>query len=102
MNTVPKRASVDTATSALSRAAEHLAIWRTDTTATGVIAGHNALTAIDEALRALTATRDRLVGEIRADQDAAAVRVDALLARTRRDLRGSAVAQLLARGGEAA
>jgi hypothetical protein len=45
--------------------------------------GHAAIEAIDELTRQLHALRQQLVGELRADEDARAVRVDAMLAERR-------------------
>ena len=48
---------------------------------------NDAVDAIDAALRELHAMRARLVGEIRASDDAAAARIDTLLERLRGDQR---------------
>jgi hypothetical protein len=48
--------------------------------AEAIKAGHAAIEAIDELTRQLWALRSQLVDELRADDDARAVRVDALLA----------------------
>jgi hypothetical protein len=100
MATVPKRASVHDAQAALNRAADHLTVWQAGSHAEHLRAGHNALTTIDEALRALHGARAELVGELRAEQDATAARVDAFLAGTRTQ-RAAAVAQLRTLGGAA-
>ena len=64
-----------------------LAQWmaRDDTKAdAGVVrAGHAAVVEVDAMLAELHQLRSRLIGEIRADQDAAAARADALLASLR-------------------
>jgi len=43
-------------------------------------AGHGAIEAIDELIRDLHVLRGQLVGELRADETARAIRVDAMLA----------------------
>lgn len=69
MSNVPKRARVDIAATAVVRAAEHLTGWRSaDGSADAVRAGHNALTAIDEAIRALHGVRSQLRAELLADE----------------------------------
>jgi len=50
---------------------------------TYVSAGHEAVKAIDDAVRALNVLRDELIGEIRSDEDERIVRVDAMLAEGR-------------------
>ncbi|MEU0560932.1 hypothetical protein [Dactylosporangium sp. NPDC006015] len=81
--TVPK-ATVGPATAALTAGAEHLAVWHgPDTSGARVRAGHDALTAIDSALRALYDARAALVAEIRRDDVERAARVDELLAQVR-------------------
>lgn len=61
-----------------------------------------ALDTIDTALRKLHALRERLVGDIRAYDDATAARVDALLAERRPDQRAAALAARMSRksGGD--
>jgi hypothetical protein len=51
--------------------------------ADAIKAGHGAVEVIDEIIRDLHALRGQLITEIRADQDARAARVDALLAERR-------------------
>jgi hypothetical protein len=51
--------------------------------ADAIKAGHGAVEVIDEIIRDLHALRGQLVGELRADDDARAVRVDAMLAESR-------------------
>jgi hypothetical protein len=51
--------------------------------AEAIRAGHGAVENIDEILRELHALRGQLIGEMRADDDARAVRVDAMLAESR-------------------
>ena len=55
--------------------------------AEAIKAGHEAAEAIDKLIRDLHSLRGQLVSELRADEDARAVRVDAMLAeaRARRD-----------------
>lgn len=48
--------------------------------AAGITAGHGAVEVIDEILRDLYRLRCLLIGELRADEDARAIRVDAMLA----------------------
>ncbi len=64
-----------------------LAIWqaRSEPDAHARRCASDAIDAIDAALAALHRIRGQLAGEIRASDDQAAVRVDALLARTRHD-----------------
>lgn len=50
---------------------------------TYVSAGHEAIAAIDDAVRELYAVRTKLVGEIRQDEDERFARVDAMLAESR-------------------
>lgn len=45
-------------------------------------AGHGAIKVIDEIVHELYQVREQLVGELRADEDIRAVRVDAMLAET--------------------
>ena len=52
-------------------------------------AANDAMDAVDRALAELHALRSRLLSEVRASDDQAAARVDALLARTRDGPRGS-------------
>jgi hypothetical protein len=51
--------------------------------AEAIRAGHGAIGAIDELIRDLYSLRGQLVSELRADEDARAVRVDAMLAKAR-------------------
>lgn len=51
--------------------------------ADAIKAGHGAIEAIDELIRHLHGVRSQLVTELRADEDARAVRVDAMLAEAR-------------------
>jgi hypothetical protein len=66
MTNVPTQwASLGPAQAALTRAVEHLAVWRNGAGGVQVAAGHDAITAIDATLRALYDTRAALVDEIR-------------------------------------
>jgi hypothetical protein len=55
--------------------------------AEAITAGHGAVEVIDQIIRDLHSLRQQLIGELRADEDARAARVDAMLAeaRARRD-----------------
>lgn len=77
------RSTVGPASAGLTAAAEHLAVWHGPDSAARVRAGHDAITAIDNAMRALYATREHLVTEIHNDNIERAARVDELLARVR-------------------
>ncbi|MEV4511357.1 hypothetical protein AB0K00_20570 [Dactylosporangium sp. NPDC049525] len=85
MKTVPPTpATLGPAHAAVVRAVEELAAWHgPDPSGARVRAGHDAITAIDTALRALYDARAALVTEIHADNVERAARVDELLARVR-------------------
>lgn len=85
MHTVPPAPStLGPATAALTAGAEHLALWHSnDTTGARVRSGHDAIAAIDVALRALHDARALLVGEIYADNVERDVRIAELLAQVR-------------------
>jgi hypothetical protein len=51
--------------------------------AEAITAGHGAIEVIDQIIGDLHGLRSQLIGEIRADQDATAARVDAMLAGSR-------------------
>jgi hypothetical protein len=101
MTNVPiQRATLGPAQAALTRATEHLAVWRNGSGGAQVSAGHNAVTAVDSTLRALYDARAALMGKIRADQDATAARVDARLAEYRAEREDPETGEPLPRGVE--
>jgi hypothetical protein len=88
--------SLNAAQSYLTTAADALDGWyarQTTATHTYVADGHEAIYFIDELLRELHRVRAGLVGEIRADEDERAVRVNRLLAQCRAERERCAAAR---------
>ncbi len=86
--------STDDALSAIRGHVEDLAVWlgiweaRNEPDAHARRCASDAVGAIDAMLRDLYEVRARLIGEIRAADDASAARADALLARMRENEKG--------------
>lgn len=81
---LPDPSTLGPAHAAVVRGVEALAVWHGPADTSGrVRAGHDAITAIDTALRALYDARAALVTEIFADNVERAARVDELLAQVK-------------------
>jgi hypothetical protein len=85
---IPTRIDLDTAAEHVSAAVSAIERWNRhpgdDTDPAGYIRGGNAaVTAIDEAIRALSAVRGELTGQLHQDENDRARRVDAFLAERR-------------------